>query len=120
MKRSVYLWVAALLLLGACAGDPERNDAATADSASVWVEDLEYALLPTGARVLSGMLVNETGEEIRNAQIEVSLFDADNRRVETMQIPVQGVGPGQRKAFREHLDTDFDVRSVRVRSILFL
>ena len=65
-------------------------------------------------------LVNESGAPIRNAQIQVSLFDADNRRAATMRIAVQDIEAGGRKPFREPVDTDLDVRSARVRSILFL
>ena len=118
-----------LLALAACSSDrPEAGtdvgmDAqagAQADSAEVWVEDFGYSLLPGGGRVLTGTFVNATGAEIRNAQVQVSLFDGDNRLASTMHIPVQNIGPGERKPFREPLDTDLDIRSARVRSILFM
>lgn len=116
----VYLIVLGVLFFGlaGCGGGGEVDEAPAVEG--VRVEDFEYSLLPGGARILSGKLYNPSDEPIRNAQIQVSLFDPNNRRVSTMQILVQDIGPGEHKPFRESLDTEMDIRGARVRSILVL
>jgi hypothetical protein len=84
------------------------------------VEDLSYRLLPGGARIVNGELFNPGSKLIPNAQIEVSLFDADNRRVSTMSILVKNIPPGERVSFREAVQTDQDVQGARVRTVLVL
>lgn len=109
----------ALLTLAACGGGAEAPPEVEGQ-VQVWVDDFAYTRQQSGTRYLSGKLVNESGQAIRSAQIQVSLFDPDNRRVSTMHITVQDVEPGARKAFREPLDTDAAIRSARVRSIMIL
>ncbi len=104
-----------LFALSACGG-PDTN----AGAPNVRVEAFTYKRLPGGTRVLSGTLYNPTPEPVRHAQIQVSLFDADNRRISTMMIVVDDVAPERRKRFRRVLDSDLDVRGARVRSILVL
>jgi hypothetical protein len=99
--------------LTACGG-------AGTDAPNVQIEAFHFKRLPGGARVLSGTLYNPTPEPVHHAQIQVSLFDADNRRISTMMIVVDEVAPGGRKRFRRTIDSDLDVRGARVRSILVL
>ena len=84
------------------------------------VEDLRYRLLPGDARIITGTFVNDSDESIGAAQIEVSLFDEDNRRISTMQILVQDIAPGSSKEFREPVDSRLNVQGARVRRILVL
>ena len=104
-----------ILTLSACShADTETH------APNVQVEAFTYKRLPGGTRVLSGTLYNPTPEPVHHAQIQVSLFDADNRRISTMMIVVDEVAPEGRKRFRRTIDSDLDVRGARVRSILVL
>ncbi|QXD14118.1 FxLYD domain-containing protein [Rhodocaloribacter litoris] len=105
----------AALLPAACGG---RGDAGA--EPTVHVEDFEYLLLPGEVRVLTGRVVNPTDEPIAHAQLQVSLFDADNRRIGSMIIVVDDIPARGEKAFREVIDSDEDIRGARVRSILVL
>jgi hypothetical protein len=105
----------ALLFLGACAAP--ANEAADTE---VQVEDVQYSLLPGGARIVTGTLFNPTDDPINNAQIQISLYDANNVRVSTMSVTIQDVSPGARKSFREPINTDLDVRGASVKSVLVL
>ncbi len=104
-----------LVTLTACGGAGTN-----ADAPNVQIEAFHFKRLPGGARVLSGTLYNPTPEPVHHAQIQVSLFDADNRRISTMMIVVDEVAPEGRKRFRRTIDSDLDVRGARVRSILVL
>lgn len=117
--RSVFALLAALLLLPAC-GTPDDAAAPATAQTDYRVEDFQYALLPGGARVLTGTFYNPTDEALRNAQIQVSLFDRDNQKVSALTILVRDVPAGGRKAFREPVDSDVDVRGARVRSVMVL
>ena len=83
------------------------------------VEDLAYELNPSGARIVSGKLFNPSDEAIKNIQIQVSLFDAANEFVGSMNILVRDVGAGERVPFREAVDSDV-VEAARVRSIVVM
>jgi hypothetical protein len=107
-----------LLLVTACGGDAE--EAAQDPVASVEVEDFRYVLVPGGARFVSGKLRNLTAETIRNAQIQIALYDADNRLVTTMRVLVRDVGPEQQKVFRQVVDAADNIRGARVRSVLVM
>lgn len=82
------------------------------------VEDLRYRLLPGGARILTGSLVNDGPSTVDVAQIEVSLFDEDNRRISSMFVVLHEIGPNQSKEFREAVDVKLDVHGARVRGII--
>ncbi|GIV58147.1 MAG: hypothetical protein KatS3mg042_1060 [Rhodothermaceae bacterium] len=105
----------AALLPAACGG---RGDAEAGAEPTVHVEDFEYLLLPGEVRVLTGRVVNPTDEPIAHAQLQVSLFDADNRRIGSMIIVVDDIPARGEQAFREVIDSDEDIRGARVRSIL--
>ena len=106
-----------LLATQACGGgageekDPEGR---------VEVEDFQYVQVPGGARIVMGKVYNRSAEAIRTAQLQVALYDEDNRRVGTMSVVVRDIGPGERKPFRQPVDAAEDVRGARVRSVLVL
>ena len=84
------------------------------------VEDLKYSLLPGGARIITGNLYNPTTRNIRNAQIQIFLFDDKNRKVSDMNVTVKDVPAGERKQFREAVDVDLDIRGAKVKRVLVL
>ncbi len=111
----IILLALALLLPAACGGGAEDEQ-----TRQVSVEDFRYTKVPGGARFVSGKLHNPTAEPIKNALIQITLFDADNRYVATMSVPVHDVQPGQHKPFRQPVDNDEAVRGARVRGILVM
>lgn len=86
----------------------------------VQVEDVKYTLLPGGARIVTGTLFNPSEAPVKGAQIQISLFDGNNIKVSSMNITVQDVSPGERKSFRQPVDTDLDIQGAKVRSVLVL
>ncbi len=118
MKYSKPLIIALLLLAAACGGDAE--EAGEDPEATVNVEDFRYVLLPGGARIVKGKLHNRTAEPIRNAQIQIALYDQDNWLVTTMSVLVHDIGPGEHKPFRQVVDADDIVRGARVRGVFLL
>ena len=99
---------------------PACQSGEAAHKASVEIEDVKYTLLPGGARIVTGTIYNPTGSPVRNAQIQISLFDGQNRRVDDMSVTVQDVPPGKRKPFRQPVESDMDIRGAKVRSVLVL
>ena len=127
--------LAALFLLAACGGDVQpgsgdappiaqtqdgaaSSEASAADTGLVQVEDFQYARLAGDARVLTGEVYNPTDRLIKNVQVQVSLFDANNRRVSEMSIGVKDVPANGRRPFRQAIDSDLDVQGAKVRSLL--
>ncbi len=102
---------ATLLLLAAC--QPK-------ELANLQVEDLRYALEPSGAKIISGKLTNVSTVDVSSAQVMVSLFDEHNQRVGQMGILVKDISAGESVHFREPIDSDDDIRAARVRKILVL
>ncbi len=107
-----------LTLFAGCAG-PEENRLPEGEP-SVTVEEFAYARTREGDRRLSGVLLNNGADSIRNAQVQVSLYDEDNQRVSTMQIEVTNIAPGGRKPFTQMLDSDEDIRGAKVQSVMLL
>ncbi len=117
MEKSVLLIAVMLMLvLQACQTDAVEQDV----SGVIQVEDVKYSLLPGGARIVTGMIYNPSEVVVRNAQIQVSLFDSNNRLVSSMSIPVKDVPPGERKSFRQPVDVDMDIRGAKVKSVLVM
>lgn len=106
-----------VLGVGAC-GAPADEDGA--GDTSVQVEDVRYSLLPGGARIVTGTLYNPTTAPIRNAQIQISLFDENNVRISTMSVTLKDIEAGARKPFREPVDSNLDVRGASVNSVVVL
>ena len=88
--------------------------------AQVEVEDVKYSLLPGGARIVTGVLFNPSAATVKGAQIQISLFDGNNIKVSSMSVTVTDVPPGERKPFRQPVDTDLDIKGAKVRSVLVL
>lgn len=98
-------------------GEEAGSDAA-ADTSQVQVEDFQYTSLPGDARILTGQVYNPTDKVLKNVQIQVSLFDANNRWISRMSISVKDVPPGERRTFRQPVDSDLDVQGAKVRNLL--
>ena len=109
-----------LLFLMGCADEASKDAGLPPlDSTRVEVEDVVYQKLPSGARIVAGALHNRSDRHIRNAQIQLALYNADNVRVGEINVPVKDVSARQSKRFRASVDDDAaDVRSVRPRSVL--
>ncbi|MFK7843819.1 MAG: FxLYD domain-containing protein [Rhodothermales bacterium] len=113
-----YLAIGSLLVLlffSAC-----QSDTAEQQALNVQVEDVKYTLLPGGARIVTGTLFNPSEDPVKGAQIQISLFDRNNIKVSSMNITVKDVPPGERKPFRQPIDTDLDIQGAKVRSVLVL
>ncbi|NNE35239.1 MAG: hypothetical protein HKN13_08390 [Rhodothermales bacterium] len=92
--------------------------APSGDQSAVHVEDLRYRLMPGGARILTGTLINDSSQHLTVAQVEVSLFDGDNRRISSMSVVVQDIAVGQQRDFRQPVASDLDVQGARVKAII--
>lgn len=110
--------LAVILLIAAvavgCGAEPVPLDAAVEDFRLVREED--------GKQVLIGTLVNPTERPIASATVEVALYDQPVEPgvepVETMRLEVRDVAPGERKTFRQTVDTRLRLSGARVRQIL--
>ena len=115
LRYTAVCFLFLLLLISACAGDtPEPK------GASVQVEDVKYTLLPGGARIVTGTLYNSSEARVKGAQIQISLFDGNNVRVSSMIVTITDLQPGERKPFRQPVDTDLDIKGAKVRSVLVM
>lgn len=75
-----------------------------------------------GRQVVTGTLINPTARPISSATVEVALYDQPVEPgvepVETMRLEVRDVPPGERKQFRQTVDTRLRLSGARVRQIL--
>lgn len=108
----LILMLLGTLSLSACDGDAREQSVH-----QLRVDDFRYVQRADGARILRGSLANPTKETLRNVQIEVSLLDADNRRVETARIAVAEVPAEKHTPFRQVIDAEDAVQGVRIRRI---
>jgi hypothetical protein len=83
----------------------------------VRVSNVTYQLVEGGARILKGELENLSDQRIPVAQIDVSLFDANNRKVESMMVLVRDIEPGESVSFREPVRSKLDIRGARARAV---
>ena len=125
MKRfHLLLMLLALFAMAACgenaAPQDEAAQATEADTSKVKVEDFHYALLPGGGRIITGKLINPTTKPIRNAQIQIGLFNQDNQLVSNMSVTIRDLAPGAKKAFRQPVDGDDSIQGARVRGVLVM
>jgi hypothetical protein len=109
----LFLFAFCLIAFAACSSGPEPADL-------LHVEEVVYREMPGGARIVTGTLVNDGDAAVPGAQVQLSLFDADNRRVGQMMVVVRDVPPRDSVAFREPVRDREDVRGVRVRNIIVL
>ncbi len=91
-----------------------------ATSRELRVQDLELTLHPSGARIVTGTVHNDSGQAVRGAQVQITLFDHKNRGVDGMFAVVRDIPAGGSVDFREPLQSDYDVRGARVRSVLII
>jgi len=113
-----------LVVVSGCEGDAASSshsvklaspDSIDAQPSVVDVQNVEYRQLPGGARILTGDVVNQTDAAVTIVQIEFSLFDADNRKVDTLMMVVRDIEPRGVQSFREPIVSDADVRAARAR-----
>jgi len=101
-----------LVLLGSGCGREENRQS------PVEVQNLRYQEWSDGTRIVTGVIRNRTDQPIASLQLEVGLYDRDNRLVGTMYILVQDIPQRGRKRFRHVVDAQKDVQGVRIRSVL--
>lgn len=111
------IWAVSLVVSTMAVGCGESDDFR---GERVRILDFQYQQTLGGSRMLSGRLENLSPEDIPVAQIQISLFDADNRRISSTYIIVRDIQAGDSTFFKEPIDTDLDVRGARVRTVLIL
>ena len=104
-----------VLLVAACGEEAEEGVEDPVD-----VVDFRYVMLPGGGRVVTGKLHNRTAETISSAQIQIALYDQDNRFVTTMSVVVRDIDPDEHKPFRQPVDADESIKGARVRGVFLL
>lgn len=109
---SILVFVFFALALGACGGEEDARD--------VHVRDFRLVEAPSGDRQVMGTLHNAGSKDIENAQVQVTLFDGDNVRIETMNVPVSDIPASGEVEFKQALDTEADVEGARVQSVLVM
>ena len=109
--RALVLVAVAMLMISC--GTRQRG-------ADLRVEGLELTLHESGARILTGTVVNDADLTVRGAQVQITLFDGKNRRVDGMFAVVRDIPAQGSVDFREPVQSDYDVRGARVRSILVI
>lgn len=94
---------------------------ASSDSrTSLRVEDLDFKLLPGGARFVSGTVHNDGDLPVNAAQVQISLFDDKNRRVDAMHAVIRDVPAGGSVKFREAVQSELPINGARVKSIILI
>jgi hypothetical protein len=84
------------------------------------VENLELTLHESGARIVTGTVFNDSDDVVRGAQVQITLFDEKNRRVDGMFAVVRDLPAGGSVDLREAVQSDYDVRGARVRAVLII
>ncbi len=84
------------------------------------VEDLDFKMLPGGARFVSGTVHNDGDAPVNAAQVQISLFDEKNRRVDGMHAVIRDVPAGGSVSFREPVQSDLAINGARVKSIILM
>ena len=84
------------------------------------VEDLDFKLLPGGARFVSGTVHNDGNLPVNAAQVQISLFDDKNRRVDAMHAVIRDVPAGGSVKFREAVQSELPINGARVKSIILI
>ena len=72
-------------------------------------------------QVVTGILVNLSGRLLGGVAVEVALYDQPVEPgvapVETVRVEVRDIAPGERKPFRQVLDTDLTLSGAQVRQV---
>lgn len=111
---AVSLLTAVLLgsvyLLAGC-GEPVPREAE--------VEDFRFYRERDGTQVVQGVFVNSGQRHIRGARILISLYD-DNvgAAIDSMSIEMRDIEPGEKKAFRQEVDSGVRLSGARVERII--
>ena len=116
IRGSIVCRVLVLAILGVIlvsCGAPNRGP-------ELRVENVELTLHESGARILTGTVLNDSKQDVRGAQVQITLFDAKNRRVDGMFAVVRDIPAHGSVDFREPVQSDYDVRGARVRSVLII
>lgn len=108
LRRGALLML--LGLLAGCGAEEARLDAR--------VEDFRLLREQDGRQVVRGVLHNPSSRPIGAAQVMVALFEEGPEVAETMRFEVRDVAPGERKPFRETVDTRLELTGARVQQIL--
>jgi hypothetical protein len=115
-RALILVLAAAGLLWTGCGEQQPARDAQ--------VEELRLIREADGTQVVHGFLVNPSERSIGAAQIMVDLYDGDvnngARPAESMRLEVRSVEPGERKAFRQVVDSGLRLTGARVRNILLM
>ncbi len=90
----------------------------TASKSRVRVTHLQLIQRPGGSRYVQGEVYNPGEDAVPYVEIEVSLFDAKNRKVGTLRIDVRNIPPRGKKSFRKVIDSDKPIQGARIRRIL--
>ncbi len=116
---STFVLLACAVAFAACNDSSEAGSAASGDRA---VEVVDFRLVETanGQRQIMGTLQNRGSKKISGAQIKVSLFDANNVRIETMSVTVRDIPASGEVPFKKPLTTEVAVQGARVRSVLVM
>ncbi len=121
------LALAGALAFGACGGPSSSGDAASAEVSAaqdeerpVQIEGFRLVETANGDRQVMGTLQNRTAEAIENAQVQISLYDANNVRIDSMSVTVRDIPAEGEAEFKQSLDTDKPVAGARVRSVLVM
>ena len=78
---------------------------------------ISYSRHPSGRQEVSGRLINQSDRSLRNAQVQIALYDEYNRPIDRLMVVVRGVAPGNDMAFRQTVDNEQAV-GAKVRSIM--
>ena len=104
--------MAALLLVG-CGGEEDTPSGASVEEFRLTREE--------GRQVVAGVLVNPSDRHLEGVAVEVALYDQPVEPgiepVETLRVEVQDIAPGERKPFRQTVDTDLTLSGAQVRQI---
>ena len=86
------------------------------------VEEFRLVREEDGKQVVTGFLVNPTDRDLSSAVVYVDLYDQPVEPgvepVETMQVEVREIAPGERKRFRQTVDTRLTLSGARSQRIV--
>ena len=104
--------VAAMLAMTGCRG--------SVDESKLDVENLHLALLPSGAKIISGSVHNGSRADVSGVLVQISLFDQENNLLSTVTVGVDAIAAGKNRRFRQPIDATLDVERARVKKIVVL
>ena len=107
----VLVFLAAALVAGC--GEGQAPSGASVEEFRLTRED--------GRQVVAGVLVNPSDRHLEGVAVEVALYDQPVEPgvapVETVRVEVRDIAPGERKPFRQVLDTDLTLSGAQVRQV---